>query len=200
MEDDTKYQKGKIYRLVCKTTGRQYIGSTIQTLRRRLSEHKSDYKRYKEGKEPKYTTSFDIVATGNYSIELVENYPCNNKPELERQERSWIEKLYCVNRCIPTRGKLEYYLSNRDTINRKRYKNNTCPCGGRYTTTNKSKHLNSKHHQKYMQTLSKQKKIVCRRHRPMAKHKRVSSCPPRLGLSGVSTHTPKSLTSFFRHM
>ena len=51
------YEKGKIYKIVCNTTGEIYIGSTTkQTLAQRLSQHVSQYKRC-ENK----TKSYDII-------------------------------------------------------------------------------------------------------------------------------------------
>ena len=38
------YKNGKIYRIVCEETGRQYIGSTCSTLVKRLSNHKNKSK------------------------------------------------------------------------------------------------------------------------------------------------------------
>ena len=75
-----KYQQSKIYKIV--GNGLTYYGSTYEkTLARRLSKHRGQYKDYIYGKAP-YYTSFEILATENYEIILVENYPCNNKDEL----------------------------------------------------------------------------------------------------------------------
>ena len=52
---------GKIYKIVDNTNNNIYIGSTCEsTLTKRLSKHKSDYKRYVD-KSIKYTTSFEII-------------------------------------------------------------------------------------------------------------------------------------------
>ena len=37
---------GKIYKLICNVTGLVYYGSTTESLKQRLSEHKNKYKRY----------------------------------------------------------------------------------------------------------------------------------------------------------
>ena len=58
------YKNGKIYRLVCNTTGKQYIGSTCSTLCKRLYEHKHKYKQWLNGKRG-LTTSFYIIENGN---------------------------------------------------------------------------------------------------------------------------------------
>jgi hypothetical protein len=85
-----RYQNGKIYKIVCNITGKQYIGSTCKTLSQRLSGHKSDYKRFNEGKSGN-TKSFDILKEEDYDIVLIEVYPCNTKDELHKRERHYIE-------------------------------------------------------------------------------------------------------------
>ena len=102
------YSKGKIYKIVCNTTGLIYIGSTVQDyLCNRLAGHKQKYKRYLKGKNH-FVTSFDIIKNDNYKIILIENYPCNSKEELHREERKYIETIKCVNKYIPSRTKTEY--------------------------------------------------------------------------------------------
>jgi hypothetical protein len=128
------YQLGKIYKIVDNTTNEIYIGSTCQKyLSTRLQGHLTKYKQYKNGKCG-YTTSFKIFENENYDIVLLQNYPCNNKYELESKEREYIESLDCINKVIPTISieerkdyQKEYYQNNKDKINEKGkeyYKNN----------------------------------------------------------------------------
>jgi hypothetical protein len=117
------YQLGKIYKIVCNTTGLIYIGSTCEpTLARRLSGHNRHYQCYKTGKST-FITSFHILENGAYEIILIENYPCNSKDELHAQERFHIETNECVNKTIPTQTKPEYRELNKVKIikNRKEY-------------------------------------------------------------------------------
>jgi len=109
------YSKGKIYRIVCNTTGLVYIGSTVETLCNRLSKHRQEYKQYLKGIS-RYVTSFEIIKNNNYNIILIKNYPCNNKEELHREERKYIETIECVNKIIPTRTNKEYYETYKDKI------------------------------------------------------------------------------------
>ena len=120
------YSKGKIYKIVCNTTGLIYVGSTIQKLCERLRGHRTDYKSYLKGKQH-YTTSFDIIKNNNYEIILIENCPCNSKEELLREERKYIESIGCVNKVIPTRTKKEHYQDNKEQIldrNKEYHENN----------------------------------------------------------------------------
>ena len=117
------YSKGKIYRIVCDTTGLTYIGSTVETLSKRLTKHICDYKRYLKGKNH-FITSFKILENNNYKIILIDNCPCKNKEELHREERKYIESIKCVNKFIPGRTDKEYRENNKDKIKEKNKKYN----------------------------------------------------------------------------
>ena len=170
------YQNGKIYRIVCNITGKQYIGSTAEpTLARRLSKHVGYYKYHLKGKGNNMT-SFKILENNDYAIILIENYPCNNKDELHKRERYFIESMDCVNIIIPFREKNEtdklkyknnkeiilnkrrdYYVKNSEAIKKRvqeyAEKNKDkiamkieCACGGHYTHTHKHRHEQSFKH------------------------------------------------------
>ena len=76
------YQQGKIYKIE-NSNGLIYIGSTTKNyLCERLSQHKSDFKRYKEGKDCRYITSFKLFENNEQpNITLIELCPCNSKDE-----------------------------------------------------------------------------------------------------------------------
>ena len=124
---DNKFQNGKIYKIVCNTTGLVYYGSSSSDkLRKRLASHKCDYKRYLDGKR-NYVSSFEILKNNNFEIILIENYPCNSRNELHTRERYYIENNECVNQCIPLRTPQEYREDNKEKIIEKHknyYENN----------------------------------------------------------------------------
>jgi hypothetical protein len=110
------YSKGKIYKIVCNTTGLVYIGSTCEpTLARRLAGHRSTYKSFLNG-EKRYITSAKILENNNYEIVLIENISCHNKDELYARERYFIENIECVNKVIPTRTDKEWTLDNKERL------------------------------------------------------------------------------------
>ena len=85
------YQLGKIYKIIDNTNDDIYIGSTAEkTLAHRLCKHKSDFKRWKEGKS-NYVSSYKIIENGNYDIILLESCPCNNRDELKAREKYYIQ-------------------------------------------------------------------------------------------------------------
>src|SRR5439155_1184570 len=88
--------------------------------------HRSNYKSYLNS-NCDYNTVFRILKYDDYSIELIENYPCNNETELLIREAYWIKQLDCVNKIIPTRTKSEYHNDNkekRNKVSKEYYENN----------------------------------------------------------------------------
>jgi hypothetical protein len=105
----TNFRLGKIYRIECLTTGKQYIGSTCEpTLARRLTYYVSAYKRYLAGTNKHKTTIFDIIEGGNYQITLLESYPCDGKDELTARGGHYIRTLDCVNKKVPGKTEKEF--------------------------------------------------------------------------------------------
>lgn len=109
------YQNGKIYAIRSHETDEIYIGSTTQTLSRRMTDHRKFMKRWKDGK-CNYTSSFKILEYQTCYIELLENYPCNNKEELFKKEGEYIRKMECVNKRIEGRTPKQHYQDNKDEI------------------------------------------------------------------------------------
>lgn len=95
------YQNGKIYKIITTNSDDIYIGSTTNTLKSRLSDHVKKFKKYRNGGNVNYMTSFQILEQDNYGIILLENYPCTSKKELHLKEREWMENNKCVNKCLP---------------------------------------------------------------------------------------------------
>ncbi len=108
----TQYMNGKIYKIVCNTTNECYIGSTTQTLCKRLATHVQDYKKYLKSNHG-FVTSYPILERGNYNIILLEEVNCENREQLHRAERKHIETNVCLNHCIPTRDWKEYREANQ---------------------------------------------------------------------------------------
>jgi|UniRef100_A0A6C0AHJ2 ketosteroid isomerase-like protein len=108
------YANSKVYKI---TSGDlTYIGSTtVATLAIRLTQHRSSYKNWKEGKAK--LTSFQVIEKGDYEITLLELCPCQSRDELNARERYWIENTVCVNKNLTGRTDLEYREANRDKIN-----------------------------------------------------------------------------------
>ena len=113
---DTRFL-GKVYKITDKTNGNVYYGSTKQThLRKRIQGHKDDYKRYLNDPTRDYSTSYEIIKNNDYEVSLLEEFICQNRPQLLARERHYIENYPCVNKCVPLRTCKEYYNDNKESI------------------------------------------------------------------------------------
>jgi len=110
------YSKGKIYCIRSHKTDLIYIGSTCQSLSKRLNKHKTAYNYYlKTGRSTEYSYKIYEVDDAPY-IELIVNYPCSCLDELRREEGKFIRSIDCVNKVVPGRTKKEYIEDNKDKI------------------------------------------------------------------------------------
>jgi hypothetical protein len=97
-----------------------YIGSTTKKrLSQRMDTHRSQYKRWKDGKKLSNVTSyglFDRYGLKNCKITLLETCPCNSRDELRARESYHIKNRKCVNKRIPNRTKEEWKAENEEKI------------------------------------------------------------------------------------
>jgi hypothetical protein len=138
------YQNGKIYAIRSPHTDKIYIGSTIQTLCKRKWEHHCD--NYNPKRVEKICTSKQIMDFGDYYIELLENYPCNTREELNKREGE-LQRLHnCVNHF-----KMSGVASKVPMI--------VCDCGMelRKFMNNRNRHLQSFVHQSYLASIEEEK-------------------------------------------
>lgn len=168
------YQKGKIYKIVCDEEPELvYYGSTCEILSNRMSAHRASYKRNQAGLFNNIT-SFQIIKYPTSQIVLVENYPCQNKEELNARERWWIENNQCVNKNRPgiflekglkeyhiQYGKeyykkyaakaKEYYVKNKEKITNHAKEHIKCECGAEYARAGKTQHRKTAKHANLME-------------------------------------------------
>ena len=113
------YKNGKIYSLQC-LDGHYYIGSTCCTLSLRLSHHIFAINNNKYKAKKSY---FNKVPIEEITIELIEDFPCSNKKELNIREDYYIRKHIHDPLCLNTYGA---HLSDEDKreYDKEYYKNN----------------------------------------------------------------------------
>lgn len=111
------YSKSKIYRVYCGDD--EYIGSTTRPLSERMSKHRTAFKGGGIGRCSSSKSIFEKHGVENCKIELVEDFPCERKEQLERREGEIQRERECVNKCIAGRSKKEYYLDNKEELNGK---------------------------------------------------------------------------------
>ena len=109
------YQQGKIYCIRSHQTNDIYIGSTTQPLSKRMVNHRTKYGIWKEGRGC-YTSSYELLEYEDSYIELIEEYPCNSKMELELREGQLIRELDCVNKFVAGRTQKQWREENRERI------------------------------------------------------------------------------------
>jgi hypothetical protein len=156
----SKYQNGKIYKIVDLTNENTYYGSTIKALRVRLASHTYSYRQFLEGKTKNKLSSYIVLENNNYKIELVENYPCNSLVELHSREKHYIDNFPNINKNkVGLEYKINhkeydknynkgYYAKNKDKYIDGKYNEDTlCECCNKtYKKLNFSRHLKSSKH------------------------------------------------------
>ncbi len=135
-----------------------YIGSTTRSLRKRMTEHKRD--------KIKSIQSHKLFELGECKIELIEEYPCDNRQQLTRREGTYIlNNKKCINKIVAGRTKKEsnridylnhreHYLKmardnkikNKEHIQEQYKEKFKCECGGHYTRYHKNRHLKTTKH------------------------------------------------------
>ena len=168
------YKNGKIYKIepLNGEEGDIYIGSTTkQYLSQRMTAHRKDYNKWKQGKNNKVTSYdlFEKYGINNCQIILLENCPCDSKDQLHARESHYIRTLKCANKVIPGRTskqweednkdkraeqKKQYREANKEQVLEQRKQKTTCECGSVHRRQDKSKHLKTKKHQAYVASLS----------------------------------------------
>ena len=143
---ENKYSRGKIYKVVDAGCSKCYFGSTTEKLFNRLSKHKNIYKQYLAGKRAKNDKTstcilFEEFGMENCKIELVENYPCNSKEELNAGEGFYIKNNECVNKLVAGRTQKERY---EEIHKHKKFICDVCNCETYWY--GKSKHLQTAKH------------------------------------------------------
>lgn len=120
------YSKGKIYTIRCRIDDSLiYVGSTVNTLTRRFTNHKG----VSESRKCPIHYKMEEMGFNNWYIELYELYPCNSKIELNKREGEIIRLIGTLNRNISGQSKDEYRKSDKGKEVEKKgrllyYKNN----------------------------------------------------------------------------
>ncbi len=159
------FNKAKIYKITNDYNDDIYIGSTCDTLIKRFIKHKS---KSKIENSILYQKMRDI-GVERFRIELIEDYPCEDKYQLLQRESFWIREIGSINQRVSYLSieekkfnKTIYNQMYNETYNeeRKTYKKELynkqiqemlCSCGSklRGINSNLQKHFATKKHQNY---------------------------------------------------
>ena len=123
MPKSANYSKGLIYKFVCNdiTIPNIYVGSSTDFTKRK-SQHKSacNNENDKSYNLYVYQVMRENGGWSNFTMLKICDYPCENKFELELEERRYMELLKSdLNKVKPGRTKHEHYMDNKTEINKK---------------------------------------------------------------------------------
>ena len=114
------YSKSLIYKFVCNdlSVTDKYVGSTTNFSKRKAGHKDACHnEKHKNHNTLVYQSIRKNGGWENWSMVLVEMYPCKTQIELLARERHFIESLKAnLNQIIPTRTPAEYYLDNKEHI------------------------------------------------------------------------------------
>ncbi len=85
-----KYNKGKIYKVINSVDEKVYIGSTTQSLSRRMGNHRENCKDL--NRNSKIYKHMRNIGVQYFKIVLIQNFPCSSKEELECEEFKELSK------------------------------------------------------------------------------------------------------------
>jgi len=110
------FTKAKIYKITNDYNDDVYVGSTCNTLVRRFSVHKCDARKHHDRALYKLMNE---IGESRFRIELIENYPCEDKYQLNQREGYFIRLFGNLNMKIAGRTDEEYHQDNKEWINEK---------------------------------------------------------------------------------
>jgi hypothetical protein len=142
------YSKVVVYKIVCNDINitELYVGSTTEFTKRK-STHHSASKKLKYMDCPKLYPFLNANGGwANWSMIIIESYPCNNNYEKRSRERYWVEQLKAtLNAILPSATMGGEYIAPKT-----RY---TCGCGSCILGQERKTHELSMKHLRYLLTL-----------------------------------------------
>ena len=109
------YGNGKIYCIRNDINDDVYVGSTTQLLCKRMAKHRASINAKKSENILFYQLMREL-GTEAFRIELIEEFPCENREQLQAREGFYIKKLGTLNKRVESRTKKEYYEDCKETI------------------------------------------------------------------------------------
>jgi hypothetical protein len=156
------YKKAMIYKICCNDLDVKdiYVGSTTEFTKRKNS-HKSRY--FVEDRKFKlYQCIRDNGGWDNWSMILIENYPCNNKIELTSRERYYIETLNAtLNSIRPIVSKQEKQEETKVFLEKWRSNNKEKIAQYRIEHKEDAKKYNKEYHKKNKEMKTRRKICEC---------------------------------------
>jgi len=153
------YSNGKIYKISNDYNNEIYVGSTCDTIVKRFSCHKLEARKEHNKHKPLYKL-INEIGFDRFRIELIEDYPCEDKYQLRQREGHFIREFGTMNMKIDGRTRKEYqeiwYEKNKETEKEKRKEKY-------YENIEKEQENNKKYREKNKDVLNEKKreKVYC---------------------------------------
>ena len=153
--ESSKYTNAKICKITDIGYNECYIGSTCESLSKRMARQRQNHKKAEEWNTKTNCRLFcDEYGMENCKIELLEDYPCENKEQLLKREGYYIQNNDCVNRCVAGRAINEWKDDNKEHYQHMRKE---CSENNKEYTCYKSGNITIKAKK---QSLKKEKKLL----------------------------------------
>jgi len=107
------FTKAKIYKITNDYNDEVYIGSTCNKLTKRFSQHRSNCKNEDKKNSPLYSLMNEIGET-RFRIQLICDYPCEDKYQLKQKEGEYIRDLGTLNKQIAGRTQQQYNEEHKE--------------------------------------------------------------------------------------
>ena len=174
------FQNGKIYKITNNINSEVYVGSTCDILRKRFNNHTRQITQESKKNRPLYKMMNEL-GTDVFRIDLIENYPSDDKQALRQREGYWIRQMGTLNKVIAgrtakeanqeyakTEKRIQYeqseerkaskiksakenYEKNKDEINVYRREKILCECGFLSCRGSLTKHKKTKKHLDFLE-------------------------------------------------
>ena len=109
---ENKFENAKMYCILNSIDDAVYVGSTCQTLSQRMTKHRHNTK--SRPNSMKLTQKMQEQGIEHFYIELLEEYPCENKDQLMKKEGEWIRKIATLNEKVQGRTEAEWRKTWRE--------------------------------------------------------------------------------------
>ena len=108
---------GTVYKIIDNTNGNIYVGSTMGTLKQRMHSHKTNYKRYMNGKSKGKCKAYEIIQNDDYEWEIIEEIDDCDNNKLTERETYYIKTIdKVINKAIPNIGLKINKTGNKDDM------------------------------------------------------------------------------------
>ncbi len=136
------YSQAKIYKITNDFNNDVWIGTTCDTLVKKMSVHKAEAIRNVR-KDCVIQNNIREFGFDRFRIQLIEDFPCEDVYQLRQRQGHFIREMKAINKYSDSN---EYYEQNKKKIKEHVSEILVCECGCSTRRDNLSKHKKTKNH------------------------------------------------------